>query len=152
MSHAVTNRRTLLAAAGAASLAAGLTACGDSGSSDGGTDPESSEGGTGAPEGGQPEGGGEQLASTGDIPEGGGAVFQDEKVVVVQPSGGEFKAYSAECTHKGCLVAEVSDGSINCLCHGSKFSIADGSVTAGPAQQPLSTANITVEGDAIRLA
>ncbi|MDK1474479.1 Rieske (2Fe-2S) protein [Streptomyces sp. 549] len=159
MSEPVTTRRTLLAAAGAAGLAASLAACGDGGSNDpagGGTDtdvPPADQTTGGQQDGGQPaEGGGSELAKTADIPEGGGTVFKDQKVVVTQPTSGEYKAYSAVCTHQNCLVAEVSDGTINCACHGSKFSITDGSVTAGPAQQALPAANISVEGDAIRMS
>jgi Rieske Fe-S protein len=54
-------------------------------------------------------------------------------------------------------VATISDGTINCPCHGSRFSIEDGSVVQAatgvdPAQQaPLPTAEITVEGDEITL-
>ncbi|GAB3644411.1 Rieske (2Fe-2S) protein [Streptomyces sparsus] len=159
MSQPVTTRRTLLAAAGAAGIAASLTACGgDSGSNGaygGGNDteaPPAEESTGGQSDGGQPEGGGAELGRTADIPEGGGTVFKDQKVVVTQPTSGEFKAYSAVCTHQNCLVAEVSDGTINCACHGSKFSITDGSVTNGPAQQPLPAADISVDGDAIRMA
>lgn len=93
----------------------------------------------------------EALASTSDIPVGGGKVFTDQKVVVVQPSTGEFVAYTAVCTHQGCIVAEVSDGTIVCPCHGSMYSIEDGSVTGGPAPAPLEEKPITVEGDNITL-
>jgi nitrite reductase/ring-hydroxylating ferredoxin subunit len=42
-----------------------------------------------------------------DVPEGGGVVFRDQKVVVTQPEPGEFKAFTAVCTHQGCLVDSV---------------------------------------------
>jgi Rieske Fe-S protein len=95
---------------------------------------------------------GSALAKTGDIPTGGGTVFADQKVVVTQPTAGEFKAFSAVCTHQGCIVKDVSGGTINCPCHGSKFKIADGSVANGPATQPLSAATIKVSGDSVTLA
>ncbi len=79
-------------------------------------------------------------------------MFADQKVVVVQPSAGEFKAYSATCTHQGCAVKSVSDGLINCPCHNSNFSVADGSVSSGPATKPLPEVRITVDGDSITLA
>lgn len=72
-------------------------------------------------------------------------------MVVTQPEEGEFKAFSAVCTHAKCLVSTVSDGTINCPCHGSKFSITDAAVEAGPATRPLPAEQITVEGGAIRL-
>ncbi|MFD0393007.1 Rieske (2Fe-2S) protein [Streptomyces nogalater] len=73
---------------------------------------------------------GEPLALAGDIPVGGGKVFADRKIVVTQPEKGRFKAFSAVCTHQGCTVSQVSDGTILCPCHTSRFHIADGSVAA----------------------
>jgi Rieske Fe-S protein len=136
-------RRTVVAAAGAAGLAVALTACGGS------DDDASSESATGS---GENAGAGGALAATTDIPEGGGKVFADRKIVVTQPTAGEFKAFSAICTHQGCAVKDVSDGVINCPCHNSKFSITDGSVQGGPARKPLPPVQITVSGDSIEPA
>jgi Rieske Fe-S protein len=83
------------------------------------------------------------------IPVGGGKVFADQKVVVTQPTEGEFKAFTAVCTHQGCTVADVSGGTINCGCHGSKFDIATGEVKNGPATKPLPTKTVSVTGDGI---
>jgi Rieske Fe-S protein len=99
-----------------------------------------------------PEGpAGESLASTADIPVGGGEVFADQNVVVTQPEAGTFKAFSAVCTHQGCTVSKVAAGTIDCACHGSKFAIADGSVVDGPASSPLEERQVTVSGDKIQL-
>jgi Rieske Fe-S protein len=92
------------------------------------------------------------LTSTSDIEVGGGAIFADAKVVVTQPTEGEFKAFSAVCTHQGCLVASVSDGTINCDCHGSRFSIETGEPESGPASSPLGDVKIAVTGDQISLS
>ncbi|WP_415947186.1 Rieske (2Fe-2S) protein [Streptomyces sp. KLOTTS4A1] len=158
------SRRAVVSAAGAAGLAVALTACGGSDSGgDGGAYSSQTDGPTGTTSGEptdeaseQPTesgaGGGEEIARTSEIPEGGGAVFKDEGVVVVQPTAGDFKAYTSTCTHQGCTVRDVADGTINCPCHGSKFSIEDGSVKGGPAQRPLPAKEITVEGESIRLA
>ncbi|MFE9507204.1 Rieske (2Fe-2S) protein [Streptomyces anthocyanicus] len=151
-------RRTVVAAAGAAGLTAVLAACSDSddgASGDGGTAPSGSpsqEAGGGGSGGGENAGAGAALAATADIPEGGGKVFPDQKVVVTQPAAGDFKAFSATCTHQGCAVKSVTDGLINCPCHNSSFSITDGSVQGGPAPKPLPAVQITVSGDSIRLA
>lgn len=92
------------------------------------------------------------LAATADIEVGGGTIIADQGVVVTQPSDGDFKAFTATCPHQGCLVNAVSEGKILCPCHGSSFSIDDGSVQGGPASSGLSEVAITVEGDSITLA
>jgi Rieske Fe-S protein len=86
-----------------------------------------------------------------DVPVGGGKIFTDAKVVVTQPSKGEYKAFSAVCTHVGCLCNQVAAGTIDCPCHGSKFKITDGSVVAGPAPAPLPAKTITVSAGKILL-
>ncbi|MBN0047254.1 Rieske (2Fe-2S) protein [Streptomyces actuosus] len=135
MTH-VPTRRTVLLTTGAAALAAG---CGEYGSG-GGSDSGSSAAA------------GQELARTDEIPVGGGRIFAAEKVVVTQPEQGEFKAFSAICTHQGCTVDTVSEGTIGCPCHGSRFRITDGSVARPPATRPLPEKEITVEGDRISLA
>jgi Rieske Fe-S protein len=82
-----------------------------------------------------------------DIPVGGGMVFLDQKVVVTQPTKGVYKAFSAVCTHVGCICNKVANGTIDCPCHGSEFKITDGAVVAGPAPTPLPTRTITVSSD-----
>ena len=95
---------------------------------------------------------GDTLAASSDIEVGGGTIFNDQQVVVTQPTEGEFKCFTAVCTHQGCIVSSVSDGDIHCKCHGSAFSIADGSVVNGPANGPLAEQQITVKGGEITLA
>ena len=89
------------------------------------------------------------LGHTSQVPVGGGMVFAAEKVVVTQPAKGQFKAFSAVCTHVGCLCNAVASGTINCPCHGSKFSVSTGAVEAGPATSPLPsrTIAVTTNGD-----
>jgi Rieske Fe-S protein len=91
------------------------------------------------------------LGTAAEIPVGGGKVFTAAKVVVTQPAKGEFKAFSAICTHVGCLCNQVADGTINCPCHGSKFKITDGSVVTGPAPTALAAASVTVTGGKVML-
>jgi Rieske Fe-S protein len=89
------------------------------------------------------------LASTADVPVGGGVILAAKRIVITQPQAGSFGAFTAVCTHQGCIVAMVSGGTINCPCHGSKFSIANGSVVRGPATIPLAPVDIKVHGTSI---
>lgn len=148
-----TTRRTVLVTGTAVVLAAcGESGNGNDGASETAKDSASKPGSQSPSESPSQAPGGGQLARTGDIPEGGGKIFKDRKVVVTQPQQGEFKAFSAVCTHMGCIVSSVADGTIDCACHGSEFRIADGSVAKGPATRPLPEEKIMVSGDSIRLA
>jgi nitrite reductase/ring-hydroxylating ferredoxin subunit len=124
---------------GLAGLAATLTACGGSGGS------AASGPATGS-------GGGTALGPASDVPVGGGKVFTSAQVVVTQPASGEYKAFSAVCTHAQCIVDQVADGTIDCPCHGSMFSAKDGSVVNGPATSPLPSKTISVSSGQISLA
>ncbi len=101
---------------------------------------------------------GEVLAKTSDVPVGGGTILKSANVVVTQPTSGQFKCFSAICTHEGCTVGQISNGSIVCPCHGSQFSIKDGSNTVGPngsaagSTPALPEEKITVSGGEIRLS
>jgi Rieske Fe-S protein len=105
-----------------------------------------------APPSSDAAGAADALARAADIPVGGGAVFPDRDVVVTQPTAGRFRAFSATCTHQGCAVGEVSEGTIVCTCHGSRFAVEDGAVVEGPADAPLPERAIEVDGDQILLA
>jgi Rieske Fe-S protein len=86
------------------------------------------------------------------IPVGGGKVLADQKVVITQPTAGDYKAFSAVCTHQACIVADVSGGTINCACHGSEFDIATGAVKRGPATQALPAKSVTVSGNGLTVS
>ncbi len=135
------SRRGVLLGASAAGAGMVLAACG-------GKDSPSS--------GGQSTGSDTKAASpsvkTADVPVGGGVVLPEAKVVVTQPKAGEFKAFTAVCTHRRCTVSKVADGTIDCPCHGSKFSAVDGSVVTGPADEPLAPKTVTVAGDTLTVA
>lgn len=131
------SRRTMIVGGSVAALAlTGLSACGDSTPTSGGS-------GGGAATG--------VTTKTADIPVGGGKIFTEAQAVVTQPSAGEFKAFSSICTHQNCPVTEVTT-TIDCQCHGSKFALADGSVVNGPATSPLPARTVTVNGDSLSVA
>jgi Rieske Fe-S protein len=150
------SRRRVLAGAGLVGLAGAATACGAAGSSSSSSSSAGTSTGaagvTAAPAGTPgAASSASPLTSTSDIPVGGGMIFTSEKVVVTQPESGDFKAFSAVCTHMGCLVATISNGTIDCPCHGSQYSITTGAVVAGPAPKPLPAEPIKVSGTSIFL-
>lgn len=62
-----------------------------------------------------------------------------ETPVVLVRQGGQIHALHDRCSHRGCSLAErgeVSPGEIECTCHGSRFSLADGALRRGPATRP----------------
>lgn len=143
-------RRTVLrgaAALGAVGLTSALAGCGGgesaavpSGPTGGAADPAASGGG----------GRSVALGPASAVPVGGGTIYKDAKVVVTQPTKGDFRAFTAVCTHTGCLVGEVTK-TIDCFCHGSSYSITDGSVVNPPAPAPLAAKQITVTGGTINV-
>ena len=154
-------RRGVLAGVGLVGLAGAVSACSSGGSSSssagtsagappaaGAGSAPSSASGNGSSATAQ----GSALATTSEIPVGSGKIFTSEKVVVTQPNSGDFKAFSAVCTHMGCIVSTISNGTIDCPCHGSQYSISTGAVVSGPAPSPLPAAPIKVSGTNIFLS
>ena len=145
------SRRALLAGACAA-CAATLAGCARYGTSNGLAGAPAGAPAYGPPSAGTGSAGGgasNVLATTSEIPVGGGKVLTAQKIVVTQPQAGTFHAFTAICTHQGCIVNSVSGGTINCPCHGSKYNITNGSVVNGPAPLPLAAVSIKVEGTSI---
>jgi Rieske Fe-S protein len=91
------------------------------------------------------------VAATTDIPVGGGRVYPELRVVVTQPSAGEFRGFGIVCTHDQCELNSVAGGTINCPCHGSRFALTDGSVVRGPALTGLRKEKLAVDGGRILL-
>lgn len=102
---------------------------------------------------GSPATAGEVLVTTAEVPVEGGVIVDagQTKVVVTQPTSGDFVGLSAVCPHQNCLVNQVTDQKIICPCHGSEFSITDGAVLQGPATTGLSPVAVSVNGDQVVL-
>jgi nitrite reductase/ring-hydroxylating ferredoxin subunit len=151
----------VLAGVGLVGLASAITACGagTSSSTPAAGNAAGTTGGAGsaAPASSAAAGGASSssatnaLAATSKIPVGSGMIFPEPQVVVTQPTAGEFKAFSAVCTHMGCIVNQISNQTIDCPCHGSQYSITTGAVVAGPAPRPLPAKQIKVSGGSIFL-
>lgn len=162
--HPCCGRRTVLRAAGLVALSGGAVALGACSADSAGTSP-SGEPSSAAPSesSSTPSASAAESASpstaTSTVPDGtpvaisdvavGGGVVVDEKYVVTQPTDGEFKAFSAICTHQGCPVGSVEDGAIICPCHNSHFDISTGDPVEGPAQEPLPAVQLTKAGDSV---
>jgi Rieske Fe-S protein len=99
-------------------------------------------------------GGAAALAAVASIPTGGGRILQHPPIVLVRSSAGavqQVHAFSAICTHQGCTVSTIANGTIDCPCHGSKFDLQTGKVVAGPAPSPLPTIAVSVrDGEVYR--
>ncbi len=86
-----------------------------------------------------------ELGSAGDVPVGGAKLYPDQRLVVSQPSKGDFAAFSAVCTHAGCVLDEVHKEEGSCPCHGSRFDVSTGKVVQGPASSPLPKVPVRVQ-------
>ena len=136
--HPCLTRRGAFAAVGGSAGVLALAACSSGSSDDGDGD------GTG-------DGGGEPttMANVADVPVGGALAATTgagQAVLLTQPTEGEIRAFSSECTHQGCTV-EPGEGELSCPCHGSVFDLETGDPVQGPATEPLLAVEVTVGDD-----
>ena len=113
------------------------------------SEPAQSEPAASKPAASKPDG--TVLGAASEIPVGGGKIYTAARVVVTQPTPGQYKAFSAVCTHVGCIMSKVANGTIDCPCHGSEFKITNGAVVTGPAPSPLPSKPITVADGKVML-
>ena len=137
MSPAINLTRRTLLVAGGAGTALALAACAP-GSTSSGT---SAGSGTTTPT---------EVASLADVPVGGAiaVMLNGSEIIVSQPTEGTVVAFSAICTHRGCIVVPEKKG-LGCPCHQSLFDTATGAVRQGPATDPLPKVKVTLDGDKV---
>jgi len=94
--------------------------------------------------------GGVKIASASAISVGSAFPFTDSQgspAFLLQPAKGKYLAYSAVCTHQGCIVGfDSGSNSFQCPCHGAGFDGQTGQVTAGPAPSPLAKIAVVESG------
>ncbi|MGH9759082.1 MAG: ubiquinol-cytochrome c reductase iron-sulfur subunit [Candidatus Acidiferrales bacterium] len=91
------------------------------------------------------------IAQAADIAVTDSLIFQyptpDAPFLLIRTGENSYAAYSRSCTHNGCPVYyRPENRDIECPCHGGVFSLADGSVLAGPPPRPLPRILIEVRG------
>jgi Rieske Fe-S protein len=91
-----------------------------------------------------------RLGLASEVVVGSGSKFMVDEmltILVTQPKAGDYRGFSATCTHSGCIVSGVRDGEIACGCHGARFDVESGAVLAGPARTALGRINIELRGE-----
>jgi cytochrome b6-f complex iron-sulfur subunit len=97
------------------------------------------------------KGGQVRVASLAELQVVGGMVVpaEDQPVVLTYSERASVKAFSAICTHLGCVVEWESAGYIQCPCHDGRFNAQTGAVISGPPPSPLPPREVAIDGDDI---
>ena len=91
-----------------------------------------------------------RIGKAADVADGQMRVFDVAGTKVnVSNADGHLYAFDDTCTHVGCSLAngELEGTTVTCACHGSQFDVTTGAVLRGPAQRPVRSRAIQVEGD-----
>ena len=91
-----------------------------------------------------------RVGHTKDVAEGQMRVFDIEGTKVnVANADGHLYAFDDTCTHTGCSLAmgELDGTTVTCACHGSQFDVTSGAVLRGPAERPVCSRTVQVEGE-----
>lgn len=73
--------------------------------------------------------------------------------IAVAKVGEQLYAFGDTCTHRQCPLSkgELEETIVTCPCHGSQFDVSTGAVVRGPAEDPVDSYPVRVEGDAIQV-
>jgi len=91
-----------------------------------------------------------RIGSSGDVVAGQMRAFDvaGTKMTVARANG-HLYAFDDTCTHLGCSLAKgkLEGTTVTCPCHGSQFDVTSGAVLRGPAQRPVRSRVVQVEGE-----
>ena len=85
------------------------------------------------------------------VPVGSAFIDLEGDLLVIQPTEGQFRAFSRVCPHAGCKVDAVEGDEIVCPCHGSRYSVQDGSRVSGPTPRGLTEVPVQVNGNRLEI-
>lgn len=85
------------------------------------------------------------LGAADAVPVGGAKLYREQRLLVSCPAEGQYRAFSAQCTHAGCVLDKIVANEGNCPCHGSRFDVTTGKALLGPATVPLPEVQIKAE-------
>ena len=91
-----------------------------------------------------------RIGNAADVRDGEMRAFDvDGTKVSVANAAGRLYAFDDTCTHMACSLAngELEGTTVTCACHGSQFDVTSGAVLRGPAQRPVRSRAVRVEGD-----
>ncbi|MGQ0608280.1 MAG: Rieske (2Fe-2S) protein [Chloroflexota bacterium] len=91
-----------------------------------------------------------RVGSADDVAEGFMRAFEVAGTKVnVANADGHLYAFDDTCTHQGCSLANgtLQGTTVTCACHGSQFDVTSGAVLRGPAQRPVRSRAVQVEGE-----
>jgi cytochrome b6-f complex iron-sulfur subunit len=94
------------------------------------------------------------VAKVADFPPNSGKVvrFGNQPAIVVRLPSGEFRAFSAVCTHLDCIVQYRKDREVIwCACHNGTYDLSGRNI-AGPPPRPLEAYDVAVRGDDVVLS
>lgn len=88
-------------------------------------------------------------AKLNEVPPNSGKIFKfgNKPGILVHTAAGEFKAFSAVCTHLECIVQYRDDTKqIWCACHNGQYNLS-GQNIGGPPPRPLEEYKVNTRGD-----
>ena len=90
-------------------------------------------------------------AKVGQLKDNAGKVFKfgSQPAILIHIPGGEYRAFTAVCTHLGCTVQYRADlHEIWCPCHNGKYDL-HGRNVSGPPPRPLTEFKVHIQGEDI---